>query len=872
MGFFNRLFGSLRKNALDRDIQDEQRYHLDLIAQELESQGIEAQEARRLAALRFGSSVDAREETRRQDLFPWLDDIARDLRIAWRGLRHSPSYSVVVLLALALGIGANTAIYSVVHAALFRPLPYPDPDRVAFIFTRLANGGRTWANHEDIQDWARDSKTFSSIAAWIPQTVNLTGSGEPDRLRGGFVSENFFTTLGVPPAAGRAFLPAEAVPQGPRVAIATWGLWQVKFGGKPDFLNSKILLNGEPYTVIGILPQNFKFPLDQIDVWMPHSTYPSYQPSRQGINAAAIGRLLPGVPLATAEQELTATIQAMAQQFPDTNRERTGAQVIEFREVLAEGMRPQLLLLGGAVLLAFLVACANIATLTVSRVLSRGRELEIRATLGAGRARLVGHLFSEQFLLSFCGGALGLLLAYWFTRWIAGLALLPQTMAPRVEWPVAFAAMALAMLAAVLTGPLPAISLLRGKTLSLSAGVRSSSETRSTNRTRRLLVTASVAISVILLAGAGFLVRGFQTLTGIDPGFDPQNLFTLEYRMPQNKYPKPEQQAEFHRRVAEEASSLGGVVSASVMMALPFSGNGSFGPYEVVGQVPAPKGSEPRAQVNRVDPRYFKTLRIPLLQGRGFEAMDRLGSRRVAIVSRSMAERCWPGEDALNRQLIFLDAADPEPFTVVGVVGDSKHNNLEEESRDKAYVPFAQTPHIFGTLAVRTAGDPASYANAIRQAVWNVDPDQPVWKLRTMESLIDGSVANRRVITQLLSGFSAFALLLAAIGLYGVISYAVARRTKELGIRAAMGATRGVLVGSVLAEGMKNIAFGLVLGLAGAIPALGLLRQHVFQIRATDFEPYAAAILALVAAALLATAIPARRVASINVSDILRQD
>jgi putative ABC transport system permease protein len=874
MSFLNRLFGSLRKrSALDSDIEEEQRYHLELAARELEGQGFACQEARRRAAVRFGSRAEAREETRRQDLLPWIDAFGRDLRIAWRGLRHSPSYSAVVLVALALGIGANTAIYSVVHAALFRALPYPEADRLAFIYTSLSNGRRTWANFEDIQDWARDSRTLRSIAAFTSQTVNLTGAGDPDRLRGGFVSANFFSTLGVPPLTGRSFLPGETVLNGPRVAIASWGVWQQKFGGDPDFLNSKILLNGEPYTVIGILPREFDFPLDRIDVWMPFQTWPAYRPGRASINAAAVSRLRRGATLAAAAQELTGRVRALGQEYPETNRDRIGARVVEFHDLLVEDLRPQLLMLGGAVLLAFFVVCANIATLNVSRVLSRKRELGIRAALGAGRARLMAHLFSEQLLLCFGGGGFGLVLAYCFTRLVVLSDLLPRLLAPRVEWPVVFAALALAILSTVFTGPLPAISLLRGIALDVSAGGRSSTEPRAANRMRSLLVTASIAISVPLLAGAGLLVRSFNAVAGIDLGFDPRNLLTLEYRMPISKYPKPVQQIEFHRRVAEEVSSLPGVRSASVMLALPFSGNGSFEPYEVVGRAPVPNGSEPRAQTNRVDPRYFETMGIPLLRGRVFTPADRLGSRRVAIVSKSMADHCWPGVDPLNRQLVLLRGdAGPNPFTVVGVVGDSKHSSLEEESKDKAYVAFAQLPHIFGTLAVRTSGNAMGYAAAVRQAVWKVDKDQPVWKVRTMESLIDLSVTDRRLLARLMSGFSAFALLLATVGLYGVVSYAVARRTKELGIRAAMGATRRVLVAMVLRDGLRAIAIGLALGLASAIPASRLLRSQMFDTSVTDAAPYVYAVLVLIAAALLATAIPARRVAALNVADVLRQD
>jgi putative ABC transport system permease protein len=606
---------------------------------------------------------------------------------------------------------------------------------------------------------------------------------------------------------------------------------------------------------------------------MPFTTWPEYKQSRTNINAGAIGRLRPGATLAAAAQELTGRVRALAQQYPETNRERTGAQVMELHELLVQDLRSQLLMLAGAVLLALLVTCANIATLTVSRVLARRRELGIRAALGAGRARLMGHLFSEQLLLSFGGGVLGLLLAYWFTHLALLSNFLPPVMTPRVEWPVAVFGLALAMLAAVLTGPLPAISLLRGTALDVSAGGRSNSEHRSANRTRRLLVTASIAISVILLSGAGLLVRSFNAVAGIDLGFDPGNLLTLEYRMPLIKYPKPDQQIEFHRRVAEEVSSLPGVRAASVMLALPFSGNGNFAPYEVVGGAPVPAGSEPRAETNRVDPRYFETMGVPVLRGRVFTPADRRGSQRVAIISKSMAEHCWPGEDPLNRQLVLLRReAGAAPFTVVGVVGDSKHANLEEESKDKAYVPFAQVPHIFGTLAVRTSGAAMGYAGAVRRAVWRVDKDQPVWKVRTMESLIDMSVTNRRLLARLMSGFSTFALLLAALGLYGVMSYSVARRAKELGIRAAMGASRRILVATVVGEGMRDMAIGLALGLAGAIPAARVLRDQMFQTQVTDAEPYVFAVLALVIAALFATAIPARRVAAINVADILRQD
>lgn len=872
MAFLQRLLGSFRRTSLHREVLEEQQHHIELAARELESQGFTKQEARRRAALQFGSEAYALEETRRQDLLPWLEDLAGDYRIAWRSLRRSPSYSLVVLIALALGIGVNTAVYSVVESVLLRGLPYPDSDRLVSIFTKTANGGRTWANLDDMQDWARDSKIFSSIAGWVSQTVNLTGTGEPDRLRGGFVTDNFFTTLGIAPVIGRSFTGAESVPGGPRVVISSWGMWQTRFGGRPDFLNSKINLNGEAFTVIGILPKHFDLAFDPNDVWLPFPTWPPYRPGREMINAAALGRLRPSVTYETAQQELNVRAQALAQHFPDTNRDRVGVSVLSLQETLAEDLRPQLMILAGAVLLALLVACANIATLTVSRVLTRSSELTVRAALGAGRLRLLAHLFSEQFLLCAGGGALGLLLAYWFTKLSVVANVLPTMMAPRVDWKVAFVCLGLTVVAAVVTGPLPAFSLILRKTLDVSRGGRSS-ETRSAINTRRLLVTASVALSIMLLSGAGLMVRSFNRISGVDPGFDPDNLMTLEYRMPRTRYPEREQQIDFHRRVAQEASAIPGVRSATVMMALPFSGNGNFGPYRIVGRAPAQKGSEPRAQLNRVDEHFFDAMAIPLLRGRAFSPADDLRSRPVVVISSSMAERCWPGEDPLNRQLVVSpDRPDQLAATVVGVVGDTKHSSLEEESREKAYVPFAQHPHIFGTLAVRTASDPASYASAIRKAVWRVDPDQPVWKVRTMSSLIDGSISKRRILANVMSGFSAFSLLLATIGLYGVISYTIARRAREFGIRAAMGASRSMLVRAVVGEGMRNIAAGLLLGMVCAIPASRLLRAQVYEVSVTDPQPYVAALIGIIGAALLAILLPARRAATISPASILRQD
>lgn len=869
MGLLGRLFGNVKQQRLDEEIRAEQEYHRELAAREMEADGMSPDEARRASRLRFGNVALAQEDTRRQDLLPWLDDFWRELRIALRGLRRSPAYSMVVIAALGLGVGANTAIFSLAHGILFRALPHPDPDQLAFIYTKMPNGRRTWANYEDIQDWKKDSRSFRHIAAWVSQSANLTGIGEPDRLRAGFVSSDFFQTVGIQPM-GRGFLAEELAKNGARAAVASWGLWQQKFGGRQDFLGSKVNLNGEPYTVVGIMPKEFLFPLDDIDVWMPYTTWPAYEPGRASINAGAIGRLNPQVSLQTAQHELNARARALSTQYPDSNKDRVGVEVMTFHAMLVQDLKPLLWILGGAVLMALLVACANIATLTVSRVLTRGRELSIRTALGARRGRLLVHVFSEQLILSAVGAVLGLLVAYWFTKLAAVTEMLPAMANPRVDWPVAAACAGLSVAAALLTGPLPVVSLLRGKLLDVSASSRGGTETIAANRTRRALVAVSIALSVMLLAGAGMLLRSFQALANVDPGFQPDHLLTMEYRMPQTKYTEDSMRVDFHRRVAEAAARVPGVRSATVMMALPFSGNGSFTPFELPGQTPS-RGSEPRAQVNRVDRAYFETMGIPLLKGRGIADADRLGADRVVVVSQSMADRCWPGQDPIGQRVIVKAFGD-EPLIVVGVVGDSKHTSLEEESRDKAYLAFAQHPHIFGTLAVRTQGDAAGYATLIRQAVWSVDRDQPVWKVRTMEALMDQRMTMRRLLARLTGSFSLFALLLASIGLYGVVSYSTTRRARELSIRAAMGATRMGLVRLVLGQGLLSMAVGLIAGVGCAILSARWLQNMLFQVKTTDAEPYLMAAGALSLAALAAILLPARKAAAANPVEALRQD
>jgi putative ABC transport system permease protein len=773
-----------------------------------------------------------------------------------------------------LGIGANTAIFSLVHGVLVRPLPYPDSGQLVMIYrTHPEKDRRTWASLADLEDWQRESRSLTHLAGWLSQSANLTGIGEPDRVRAAFVSANFFDMIGVQPEQGRGFRAGEDVPHAAKLVVLSYGTWSQKFGGTAA-LGSAIHLNGEPYTLVGVMPRGFEFPWDKIDVWMTSPHYPNYDRKRGGSFVGAFGRLKPSVTAAEAQAELTPIARRAATAYPESNSEWPATQVIGLHESVVQDLKPLILILWGAVGFVMLIACANLANLALSRVLTRQNELSVRRALGATAGQLVRHLLTESLLLSLGGWIAGSGLALLATR---GLALgaerfLPAGMAVQVTWQVLTFAFALSIMSGVAFGVLPAWHIARNRSNPLVENGRSG-EGRRRGWMRRGLMIAAVAVSVILVTGAGLLIASFRGISGIDPGFKPDHLLTLEYRMPKNRYPQPEQQAGFHRRVMEEVGRLPGVQSATVAMAMPFSGNGSFDAFEVDGQPAPAKGSEPRAQVNRADPRYFETMSLPLLEGRVFSENDQLGGQAVAVVSQSLARRFWPGESAIGRAVrLRVDGGEPRTHAIVGVVGDSKHNALEEQSKEKIYVAFRQHPHIFGALAVRTRGEPMSFAPAVRRAVWAVDKDQPMWKIQSMESMINRSISYRQVFAWVLSGFSVFALMLAALGIYSVLAYSTGQRTREIGVRMALGERSGSILRSVLWQGLRIAAIGVAVGLAGALTLSRTLEAFLFQIRATEPSTYIISALTLGLIAAIACAIPAWRASRIDPLRALRQD
>lgn len=849
------------------DLNDELRSHLEMRAAELEAAGLSKAEAYEEARRRFGSVESIREETRDRNVNRHLEAFWQDARYGCRVLARQPGFASAAILTLAIAIGANGAIFSALEAVLFRPLPFPHADQLVFVWGKDAQHKRWSIAPADLEDW-RKGKSFQSIAAVQAQSVNLTGIDEPTRVIGAFVSSEYFPILGVGATMGRTFATEEDQPGGARVAVVSHAFWQNRFGGDPGFLGRKLIFNGEPFTAIGVLPADFAPPWLGAEVWLPSHVYPNYTRDRAQTCVFAIARLSAGAPLGQAQAELDTMTRQLEQAYPATNRGR-GATLIPVRDMIVEDVKPALWSLAAAVCCLLVIACANIANLLLSKAAGRRQEIAIRAALGAGRMRIVRQLLTESVVLAASGAGLGVGVAYLLARYISRkLQSWPDSVAVQLNWMVlGFMAVA-AIAAALLFGLAPA--LMARRAAPESTRVRGDI---GRTRLRSVLAAGQVALALVLLIGAGLMIESLKRLLNVDVGFDGRNVLTMEYRLPRNKYPKPQQQARFHAEAVARIQALPGVESAATVRALPFSGNGGtiqFG----LGDRPAPPPSSPYiAQYNTASPAYFETVRIPLRAGRGFRDSDDTNAPWVVVVSDSFARRYWPEGGAVGRQ-VLLPAGKNQmaPATVVGVVGNMRHDRLDEAGLPQVYAPDAQDPFIFATLVVRTRGNPLDRVKDVQRAVWSVDKDQPMWKVRTLDSLVDASLGGRRVVLTLVSSFSGVALFLAGLGLYGVISYQVTRRTAEFGVRVAMGAAPGDILRMVLGQGLVLAGAGVGAGLAAA-PLFGsILKSQLFGVNAADPLVYAVLSGVLLAISAVAVLLPARRATRLDAMQALRME
>jgi putative ABC transport system permease protein len=803
--------------------------------------------------------------------------VLRDLRYAVRALLRQPGFSIAVALTLALGIGADTAIFSVVHGVLLRPLPYPNDEQLMTVWTKLASGVTETASIPDYDDWKAQNTTFARMSAYANSNDNLAApGGDPERVASARVIPDFFSTLGVTPAAGRWFVPDEFVFGSHRVVVLGHGLWVRRFGANPAIVGQTITLNARPYTVVGVAPESMRLPA-RAQLWSPLAFDPANGPQgRRNDFLSVVGRLKPGVSESRAQSDMDAIGRRLAAGYPATNA-GVGVKVISLHDQLVGGIRPALVVFSAAVGLVLLIACANVANLLLARATARDREMAVRAALGAARARLVRQMLTESLVLAVTGGMLGLVLAWWGVQALKAAA--PPTL-PRLDEigldPVALGFTAVAV---IVTGFLFGIApALRGSSYALhstlSAGGRGGIGGGRGERLRGVLVVAQVALALVLLVGSGLLVRTFERLQQVDLGLEPRNVLTAQVVLPGAKYPSEDRMLGFFEALRDRLTSTPGVQVAGFASDVPLAGGYSYISFAVIGQpVPQTGQSLPDAIPTVATPEYFSALRIPLVAGRLFGPSDGPKAPRVVVVNQELVKKAFAGRDPIGERISFGNPTDSTSWlTIVGVVGSTRLEGVGLETYAQAFTPLAQSPVPYVYVIARTAGDPLTLTGALRRDVAALDPTLPIASIMSMEQRAGESVAQFKLNSVIVTLFAAVALVLASIGIYAVISYAVVQRTREIGIRMALGAARGDVVRLIVRDGMLPAVIGVAVGAAGAFGVTRLMRTLLYGVSATDPLVFTAVAGALVAVGLGACWAPARRASRVDPNVALRND
>jgi len=806
-----------------------------------------------------------------------MNTLLQDLRYGARMLLKAPGFAFVAVITLALGIGANTAIFSVVNAVLLRPLPFMNPDRLMTVWENNLQQGqdRQAVGGANFTDWKKQNQGFESLAAYFNWNYNLTGGDEPQRLHAEVVSGEFFQTLGVQAAAGRTLTPEDDREGKDDVIVLSHALWQSRFGASREIIGQTVMLNGRGHTVVGVMPSSFSYPDERVEIWRPMAMSAEQAQNRQGKWLSVIGRLKSGVSIAQASAEMSAIARQLEQQYPDANA-GWGVQVLPLHEAIVGKVSSFLLILLGAVGFVLLIACANIANLLMARASARQKEIAIRAALGASRRRLVSQFLTESLLLAVMGSALGLLIALWGSDALIAFSPgnIPRLKEAAIDGRVLGFTLLLALLTTLIFGLAPAW---QASKPDLNEALKEEGRGASGNsgrRLRSLLVVAEVAVSVVLLVGAGLMIKSFIQLQSVKAGFDPHNLLTMEITLPPARYGQNQQQIAFFQQALERIKTLPGVQAAGAVQDLPFRFNEMSFPVTLEGPAAQPEAQRPKAVYRAVTDDYFRTLGIPLLEGRWFSAQDDQQSLPVVIINQAMARHFWPDQEPLGKRLRFGEPADPV-YTIVGVVGDIKHMGLDADEGAVMYQPHAQKRFAWlrwMTLVVRTSEEPSSLAAAVRSRIQETDPDQPVYNVATMEQLLTKSIAQPRFSMLLLGVFALLALNLTAIGVYGVVSYTVAQRTREIGIRMALGAQMRDVLRLVIGEGLKLVLIGVAIGLAGAGALSHVIKSLLFGVSATDPAIFAIISILLTGVALAACYLPARRAARVDPMAALRYE
>ena len=887
---FFRLPGAERASggAVDAELD----FHLAMLEDEYVAAGHSREEARRLAARRFGDVAHVRAHceriTRRHEAAmhrsELLAHLRQDLSYALRSLRSAPGFTLVVLLTLALGIGATTAIFSVVHGVLLRPLPFADAGRLVRVWP--ANPGAEVARGAlsvpELDDWVRHGGAFASLAGYSTLGNGMVlGDGEPRYVRTAFVSSAFFGTLGTPAALGRHLLPAEHAEGANRVVVVSDGFWRRELGASARVVGQPIRLNGEPFTVVGVMPPGFDFPSPEVGVYTPLSVMPERNVPRIRYARwlSVVGRLRPGATPAQAAADMGALARRLEAEYLDSNGGWNAVRVEPLRDSLVGSVRTGLVVLLAAVALVLLIACVNVANLILVRASGRARELALRAALGAGRRRLAQLLLTESLLLAVAGGALGLAAAWWGVRGLVALSgdFLPRAAAVRVDPVVLGVALLVTLATGLAFGLLPALRASRpdlGTTLKESA--RGSTGGAGANRGRNALVAAEVALAVVLVVGAGLMLRSLQQLLTEDAGFEAEHALLARFTVtpaPDDTFPV-RAYLQTKARIVERVRALPGVVAAGATTFAPLTGGaGEPAQFAVAGHPQAAPGAEPRVLLQPATPGYLRAMGIALVAGSDVPAAspDTLATR-VAVISQAMAERYWPGRSAVGEAFYIVGTTIRIPVRVIGVAADVRNARLDSASAFMGYVPEAAMPRIGMSLVVRTSGDPARLIPAVRDAVREVVPGQAFVELVPMREKVAEAVATPRFFTVLVSLFGGLALLLAAVGLYGVVSHVVGQRQREIGVRVALGAQRGEVVGLMLRRAMRPVVAGLALGALAALAATRLLRTLLYEVSATDPLTFGAVLALLAAIGAAAAYVPSRRAARVDPTVTLRME
>ena len=802
----------------------------------------------------------------------------QDLRLAFRSLINTPGFTLVAIITVALAIGANTTVFSLVNALLLRPLPYKNPQELVLLWEKFSAQGldQIPVSAPEYLDYEKELKSLQ-VAGFDYVDLNLTAGEMPERIAGSVVTPSVFSVLGVEPIRGRAFTQGEFGEGNDNVVVISERLWKRRFNSDPQFVGKQLSLNGRSYTVIGIMAEEFQFPLPffngqggtfgpQVDVWKPIAFTKNDLESRGSRSFGVVGRLKPGVSLAQAQAEVDTLIAGWLQRFPDNYAPETrfGGTLYKFHDQVVGGMRTALVIFLGAVALVLLIACANLTTMLLARAGAREREFAIRVALGAGPARLLRQMLTESVLLALLGGIAGLFLAVWGLNLLRALGsqTVPRIAEVNLDLRVLLVTLVTSVVTGILFGLVPALASAKPElTEALKEGGRGSTTGTRRNRVRNALVISEVALALVLLVAAGLLLKSFVRLQNVDPGFDPRNVLSMEISLPVAKYPRGKPVIDFHAEMIRRVQALPGVEAAGLTSILPLSGSNSDSSFAIEGRNSFQEKVYPDEEIRVVTEDYFKVLKVPLVQGRFFDQRDQADAPQVAIINQAFARKWFPNQDAVGKKITFSDTRKPDPkwITIAGMVGDMRHRGLDAEAKPEYYLPHPQNPYRGMILALRSKQDPRSLAESIRREIRRLDPELPAANVRTLENVASDSIAPRRLSVVLISVFAAVALVLASVGIYGVMSFLVVQRTHEIGVRMALGAQRNDVLRLVVGHGMRLVLVGSVLGLIMALMSTRALSAMLYRVGAFDPATFAGVTIALALVALLASYIPALR-------------